>query len=466
MKTMQTTTRSLLFWGALALMLTLKPCVALSQDQELSQNQELSQDKELSEDQEPSQDKLSQDKDKKEKEKKPIFRFEFKNRPSLRIGKIFRLDVRSKVQGDFRAFLPGIPSDGQSFDVNRARLSIEGDAFKFIEYEVERDFRQALGSNEARYPWKDVYLNFRYFDNYQVKYGKFKMPFGADALTGEHQNDFAFRSRIGDDLAPGRAIGGMLHGRFFKRGLSYQTGVFQHDGENAQPHNGQPLSGPAFAARVTGTPLRFVPFPKNYANLELGAAYTTANVPEGLNSVRGHTVPGDVYYPYVFLKGPRQRVGLEANWTAGRYSVKSEYISMTEARHEQSVFLTDLPNEISRGWYVTGTWVLTGEPKDGGVVPKRSFLAGGFGALEAAARYEQERFGTLNQFEEGFTSPRSQVLRAQSDRVWTLGINWYANRVLKVQLDGVHEKIEQAIRAPIPGRNNYWTGIVRFQFVM
>src|SRR5262249_47538754 len=133
MKTMKTTTRSLLLWGALALMLTLKPCIALSQDPEVSQDPELSQDPE------PSQQQI-----KKEKDKKPTFRFEFKNRPSLRIGKIFRLDVRSKVQGDFWTFLPGIPSDGQAFDLHRARLSIEGEAFKVIEYEVERDFRETF----------------------------------------------------------------------------------------------------------------------------------------------------------------------------------------------------------------------------------------------------------------------------------------------------------------------------------
>ena len=85
--------------------------------------------------------------------------------------------------------------------------------------------------------------------------GKFKIPFGLDQLTGVTQNDFVYRSLGANYLAPSRDIGGMVHGRFFKRGLSYWAGVFKHDGDNARSKKIQG-GDDTFAGRVTGTPFR------------------------------------------------------------------------------------------------------------------------------------------------------------------------------------------------------------------
>jgi phosphate-selective porin len=291
------------------------------------------------------------------------------------------------------------------------------------------------------------------------------VPFGMEELTGEHQIDFAQRSRISDDLTPGRDVGAMLHGRFFKRGLSYEAGYFRHDGENGRNHNGNPIAKDMYAGRVTATPIRELPVPKFIRPVEIGAAYTRSDVPEGLSSVRGNTVADKVYFPYVYVKGPRQRVGVQANLITGPFSVKGEFISMREAREEQGIYLDDLPAKLSRGWYVTGSWVITGEKKEGGVEPKKPIFDGGFGAVEIAARFEQIRFGA-GATGEGFSSPRSPNLRSQSDRAVTFGLNWYANRYVKVQADGIRETLEDSFRSPIPGRTRFWTGLLRLQFVM
>jgi len=42
------------------------------------------------------------------------------------------------------------------------------------------------------------------------------------------------RSLGGDYLSPGRDVGAMVHGRFFKRGVNYWVGGFRHDGENSR----------------------------------------------------------------------------------------------------------------------------------------------------------------------------------------------------------------------------------------
>ena len=126
---------------------------------------------------------------------------EWTHRPSLRAGDMFRMDFRLKLQGDFREFSPeDAPPD--TFEMSRRRIGIQGNFLKHFEYEVERELKRDN-------PWRDVFLNFRYFPDVQIQAGKFKIPFSLDQLTGEVDQDFVYRSRLGELLAPGRDIGVM-----------------------------------------------------------------------------------------------------------------------------------------------------------------------------------------------------------------------------------------------------------------
>ena len=121
--------------------------------------------------------------------------------------------------------------------------------------------------------WKDVNVNLTYIKNAQVQIGRFKIPFGLDELTGVTQNDFVYRSLGANYLAPARDIGGMVHGRFFKRGLNYWVGVFEHDGDNARSKKIQG-GDETFAARVTGDAVPAAVNPRRRSRaLELGTAY-------------------------------------------------------------------------------------------------------------------------------------------------------------------------------------------------
>ena len=60
---------------------------------------------------------------------------------------------------------------------------------------------------------------------------------------------------------------------------------------------------------------------------------------------------------------------------------------VTTERRGQSVEDTDLSPLLATGWYVSGTWAITGENKaDGLNKPRRPFLRGGLGAFEVARR--------------------------------------------------------------------------------
>ena len=95
------------------------------------------------------------------------------------------------------------------------------------------------------------------------------------------------------------------------------------------------------------------------------------------------------------------------------------------------------------GWYVEGSWVLTGESRvynastaafDGPAIAHPfSLKSGGWGALELAARYS---VADLN-FDPGLTghAPPADGIRGGDQSTWSVGLNWYPNAVFHVMLD-------------------------------
>ena len=107
----------------------------------------------------------------------------------------------------------------QTFELHRNRIGIQGNLFKHIEFEIERELtekelteKDMLRGLTPQSQWKDVNVNVTFIKNAQIQVGKFKIPFGLDELTGVTHNDFVYRSLGASYLAPARDIGGMVHG--------------------------------------------------------------------------------------------------------------------------------------------------------------------------------------------------------------------------------------------------------------
>jgi phosphate-selective porin len=200
--------------------------------------------------------------------------------------------------------------------------------------------------------------------------------------------------------------------------------------------------------------------------LELGIAATVGDVPEGLNTLRGQSTWGDDFFSDAYVNGRRLRLGAEAAWEPRNFSVKSEYIRTRDERKGQGILADDLPGLIGQGWYLTGTWVVTGEDKSGGVEPRRPLFAGGPGAIELAVRYERMEMGSDAPGEPEETNPRAVNLLENGERLWTFGINWYLNRWMRIQLNGIRETIDDIERSPSPTQNTFWLGVARLQLVL
>ncbi len=390
------------------------------------------------------------------------------NRPSLVFGEDVKVDLRAKVLVDWRRFDPRIDED--TFDFRTARVALKGDLSKHFDFEVER----AIEAEGAFGDWKDVYLNWSTFDAFSIKGGRFKMPFGLEQNTGATDVDFAYRSLASSTIAPARDRGVMVYGQFLGNDITYEFGVFDDDGDNGELKEpqfveaGEDLKGvgPSYAGRVTANVLQGLPVADKLKGLRLGVAYTTAQIPEGLNSLRGRSVWGtEDYFKPVYVRGRRQRYGAQLDWTPGPTGFKAEWMQSREERIGQSIRNEDLSDFVGTGWYASGTWFVTGEDKDENINPRNPLFQGGVGAVEIGARYDQLEFGSASKTGTAFTNPRSEHLLGNTDRVWTFGVNWMPNRWVRVITNAIHESFEDASRTPKPGTDRFWSGLIRLQVV-
>jgi len=148
----------------------------------------------------------------------------------------------------------------------------------------------------------------------------------------------------------------MLHGRLFERGLSYDAGVFRTDGDNVEVtevidevgnETHRRTGVRTFAGRLTGTPLRLAPVPEVFKDVQIGGAFTSTSVPEGLYGLRGRSYAKETFFGHVFVRGERRRLGSEFRWTPGPFSLQSEFVHVQEGRKQQGARGEDLPNLVA-----------------------------------------------------------------------------------------------------------------------
>lgn len=392
--------------------------------------------------------------------------FQWRDYPSIRAG-VFRLDVHAKVQSDMRRADQDLDAAGGMYETATKRIGVSGRVTNRVTFEVERELREEN-------PWRDAYVNVQLANALELRGGKFKMPFSYDELTGIVKLDFAYRAMVGRTIAPARDIGVMAHGRFFRRIFNYQIGVFQHDGENGRtkdalfllPGEEPPKSDRSIAGRLVVEPLRHSNGPRDLRRLSLGVAMTSSDVPEGLNSLRGRSLFGSEFAERMYVSGTRRRIGTEAIWLPGPFSVKWEYARSNEQRKRQGILDEDISDFVTSGWYLSGTWAITGEQKEGDIEPRTPLFQGGFGAVELAARYERLSFESALKQGTPFLNPRADPLFGNAESVLTLGANWYLNKWGKVVVNGIRESFEDPERTAVPGRTSGWAAVLRLQFVM
>ncbi|MBS0362369.1 MAG: porin, partial [Proteobacteria bacterium] len=141
-------------------------------------------------------------------------------------------------------------------------------------------------------------------------------------------------------------------------------------------------------------------------------------------------------------------VGLELSGRAGPVFLQSEYERLKIERANAASGVTD---PSFQGWYVEGSWILTGERRrfngatfawDGPPVNRPfSWQDGTWGALEAAVRYSDI---DLN-YHAGAagSAPGADAVRGGDQRIWTGGLNWYPNSFVRLMVDYQDVRIDR-----------------------
>jgi phosphate-selective porin OprO/OprP len=385
----------------------------------------------------------------------PSWTFEWGDHPSLQFGDVIEIDFRARFFGDVRG--SGEPlddSDTTQLDLARRRVGISGVVADLADFQVERELTDGEG-------WRDLYVNYRQFGRLELQAGQFKMPFGLDENTSSSNLDFVYRSRAATQLAPGRGRGVVAHGRI--RTLRYEWGAFTADGDNVRGIGTDRLA----RNLVTGGRLIVQPFRSSrseFEDFQAGIAYTTSDVSPAVIDLRGDTALGRSFFRSEFaVHGARRRIGVEARWRPGPFSVQSEFARLSNERLGQSIANTDLPPLVGSAWYVQGTWIATGERKTRGADrPRRPLLDGGIGSIELAARVEAVTFRSVQASGQPSTGPRAEAILPRSDRVVTLGVNWWPTRWIRVQANLLRDTLTNPPDAARPPSSSFWSHVIRF----
>ena len=139
--------------------------------------------------------------------------------------------------------------------------------------------------------------------------------------------------------------------------------------------------------------------------------------------------------------------GLEAaaNW-------RNWYLQAESFRYgiERTALTSTLPDPDFEGFYVQGSWILTGETRrydvaTGAFQAPRPFIpftsSGGRGAWEMALRYSQLDLD----FHSGLagTAATADAIRGGTQDIWTFGVNWYINSNVKLMLNWLHVDVDR-----------------------
>lgn len=363
---------------------------------------------------------------------------------------VFRF--RGYAQVDGRMFL-GDSLGTDTFLMRRVRPIFEGTVYDRFDYRVMLDFGsgQSLTVNNNNM-LQDAYVNARIFPWLQVRAGKDKEPVGLERLQSAANLTFVERA-FPTALVPNRDVGFQLRGEAFQGALEYQTGVF-----NGAPDGGSndfdTDSDKDFTWRVFTQPF------KNSDNKLLrgfgvGVAGTIGNQFGPLRTISGPSQQrifnylsgtGATNSPLVSADGQHWRFTPQGWYYYGPFGLYWEWVTSDQEIARVAGNSTQMANANNRAWQVAASYFLTGEDNGWRPVSPRNnlnFSGDGWGAFEAAARVSQLNLDPS--LFPVFANPLASVTEALE---WSVGLNWYLNRNIKLTLDYSHVSFEGGEQNP------------------
>jgi len=358
-----------------------------------------------------------------------------KSRWDLKVGGKMNYDLGYSDAGEeIEEAFPDF--EGFHSDFRRLSVSFFGHLINVFEFKLEIDFANV----------KDIKDNWvRIMKGPVLPYftiGNVDEPFSMNNLESSSYMTFMEPALPTSAFSPGRNIGVTANGSTFVERMTLAGGIFLNTGsfstvgeatDQIENANGLDLTG-----RLTWLP-RYDEEDRELVHLGLSFSHRVRDAEEDDPSADFRSRPEsrltDDYLVETgsFLNRRQEVAGIEAAWRNGPLSLQGEYFH---------VFVDADENVAFNGWYVSGSWVLTGESRAysrsgglfAGIRPQRTFqpAKGGWGALELAARYSAV---DLN----------DKSIRGGKERNVTLGLNWYLKRKVRLMINYIHARVKDRL---------------------
>jgi phosphate-selective porin OprO/OprP len=330
-------------------------------------------------------------------------------------------------------------TDGANF--RRARIGIEGKAFGAFDYNFLYDFGGSGTEEPGRISAAWVQYGFP-VANLKLRIGAFSPPAGLEEAVSTNGSLFAERASPAETVraiasGDGRtAVGLFANGDSWTASAAISGNVIGTATYDEQT---------AFVGRFSFTPYR-----RDNAIVHLGVNSTVVFNP----AASGPDVAGTAVTAIRLRDRPEMRVdgarlidtgNIDAD---GLVELGAEFGAQWRNLYVQAEYFDinlDRKGPLSdpdfKGWYVQTSWTLTGEARRYTTAnatfdaprPDKPFdlKTGGWGAWELGLRYSKL---DLNYLEGAAgTAPVAAAIRGGEQEIFTLGLNWYVNNVLRFQ---------------------------------
>jgi phosphate-selective porin OprO/OprP len=261
-------------------------------------------------------------------------------------------------------------------------------------------------------------------------------------------------------------VGIEVWGDFADGAFSYAVGVFNGAGDTRNPGATMLDDDKQFAAGLRLQPFRGSGLRgMRGIGFGVGGSYSQVNSNAlGLPSTTGGTLPGyatsglQQFFAYnplvgpVVADGPHWRISPNISYLYGPFGLLGEYGISHQGVYNSTTFRAAALQH--KAWQVVGQWVLTGEPASfTGIKPNRPFdpRNGGWGAWQLVGRLSQLKID--DEAFNGFSDPTTSASGAFT---WSVGLNWWLNRNLRVLTSFSHTRFDGGglVDPNIPGTLN------------